>query len=167
MLALTITHSRGIADFPDIRSDQDRLEHVEALTGVLRDLLDSNMMPNATDFLAIYGRVIHSFPQNLIWRFYYKNCDSNCRWLSMPSAFWIRKWIRLRRESIWVFRLLITAVRLMRWRHSMEPHYSSAPYKICLPSIGRRSVLHFQLKENLDNHLYSFFSCRFSYRTSI
>lgn len=45
------------ADFPDIQSDQRRLEHVEALTGVLRSLLDPNMMPNATDFLAIYGRV--------------------------------------------------------------------------------------------------------------
>lgn len=62
---------RRIADFPDIRSDQDRLEHIEALTGVLRDLLGPNIMPNATDFLAIYGRVINCFFfPNSIWNSY-------------------------------------------------------------------------------------------------
>lgn len=44
-------------DLPDIQSDQRRIEHIAALTGVLRDLLGSNLMPDATEFAAIYGRV--------------------------------------------------------------------------------------------------------------
>lgn len=46
-----------LADFPDIQNDQRRIEHVECLTGVVQDILTVDLMPNSTDFLAIYGRV--------------------------------------------------------------------------------------------------------------
>lgn len=44
-------------DLPDIQSDQRRIEHIESLTGVLRDLLEPKLMLDATEFAAIYGRV--------------------------------------------------------------------------------------------------------------
>lgn len=124
------------ADFPDIQSDQRRLEHVEALTGVLRSLLDPNVMPNATDFLAIYGRVNNSIKNicDLDFIFWY----FHCRWSSTHLIFWIRKWTRLRLEFTWAFRSLTTAVCQMLWRRSMAQHFSFAQYKICHPSIGQR-----------------------------
>ncbi|XP_055307325.1 histone-lysine N-methyltransferase SMYD3 isoform X1 [Sitodiplosis mosellana] len=43
---------------PDIQLDIERIEHVESLTAVLQDILTVDLMPNQTDFLAIYGRMI-------------------------------------------------------------------------------------------------------------
>lgn len=47
-------------DFPDIQNDQRRIEHVESLMAVLQDIMTVDLMPNQTDFLAIYGRVWNS-----------------------------------------------------------------------------------------------------------
>lgn len=44
-------------DFPDIKMDQRRIEHIEALTGVLRDILGEELLPKPEEFIAIYGRV--------------------------------------------------------------------------------------------------------------
>lgn len=157
---------RGIADFPDIQSDQRRIEHIEALTGVLRDLIDPNMMPNTTDFLAIYGRVIIYLNFNSLDS--YLLTIVCCRWLSMHLAYWIRKWIQLQRESIWVFRSPITVVYQTLWQHSMAQHFSFEQYKICRPSIGRRSVYASIFHRiQLNDHIFCFSLHRFSYRTSI
>ncbi|XP_031626334.1 histone-lysine N-methyltransferase SMYD3 [Contarinia nasturtii] len=47
-----------MSHFPDIQNDQRRIEHVESLTAVLHNILTVDLMPNQTDFLAIYGRMI-------------------------------------------------------------------------------------------------------------
>lgn len=52
-------------DSLDIQSDQRRIEHVESLKAVLHDILTVDLMPNETDFLAIYGRV--SFECNVFF----------------------------------------------------------------------------------------------------
>lgn len=44
-------------DFPDIQNDQRRLEHIEALTVVLRDMLTVDLLPDPSDLMAMYGRV--------------------------------------------------------------------------------------------------------------
>lgn len=44
-------------DSLDIENDQRRLEHIEALTGVLKDLLTIDLLPSSSDLLAMYGRV--------------------------------------------------------------------------------------------------------------
>lgn len=59
-----------ILDFPDIQTDQHRIEHIAALTGVLRDLLGDDLLPNHEDLVDIYGRVcefaLHREYNNLI-----------------------------------------------------------------------------------------------------
>lgn len=47
----------NLIDFPDIQTDQRRIEHIEALTVVLKCILGEELLPNPTDLLAIYGRV--------------------------------------------------------------------------------------------------------------
>lgn len=44
-------------DFPDIQTDQRRIDHIEALTVVLRDILGDDLLPKAEELVAIYGRV--------------------------------------------------------------------------------------------------------------
>lgn len=44
-------------DSPDIQNDERRVEHVQSLMCVLQDILTVDLMPNQTEFLAIYGRV--------------------------------------------------------------------------------------------------------------
>lgn len=44
-------------DSLDIENDQRRLEHIEALIGVLKDLLTIDLLPSSSDLLAMYGRV--------------------------------------------------------------------------------------------------------------
>lgn len=51
-------------DFPDIQTDQQRIEHIEALTGVLKDILDPNLLPKPEELVAIYGRVNYYFLLN-------------------------------------------------------------------------------------------------------
>lgn len=48
---------KKITDSLDIQNDQRRLEHIEALTGVLKDLLTIDLVPSSSDLLAMYGRV--------------------------------------------------------------------------------------------------------------
>lgn len=44
-------------DFPDIQTDQRRIEHIEALSSVLKDILGENLLPKPEELVAIYGRV--------------------------------------------------------------------------------------------------------------
>lgn len=45
------------ADSPNIQNDQRRIEHIESLRGVLQDILTVDLLPDESDFVAIYGRV--------------------------------------------------------------------------------------------------------------
>lgn len=46
-----------LLDYDELKSNAKRLEHVEALTEVLRQLLGSVVLPTDTEILQIYGRV--------------------------------------------------------------------------------------------------------------
>lgn len=46
-----------VTDSPDIQNDQRRIEHIESLRGVLQDILTVDLLPDESDFVAIYGRV--------------------------------------------------------------------------------------------------------------
>ncbi|XP_055380486.1 histone-lysine N-methyltransferase SMYD3 isoform X2 [Condylostylus longicornis] len=58
----TETCSRKFRDlmshYAEIKNDAKRLEHIESLESVLIDLLGNNLMPNHTELLGIYGRLI-------------------------------------------------------------------------------------------------------------
>lgn len=47
----------GILDYSTIKNDDRRIEHVESLFAVIKQLLGNAMLPNFTDVLTIYGRV--------------------------------------------------------------------------------------------------------------
>lgn len=46
-----------LLDYDVLKSNAKRLEHVEALTEVLRQLLGNDTLPTDTEILQIYGRV--------------------------------------------------------------------------------------------------------------
>lgn len=133
-------------DFPDIQTDQRRIEHIEALTGVLRDILGDELLPKPEEIIAIYGRVRTKAEPS----FYFKKIfmimnqlsviPPGRRWSSTPSIFWTKKWIRLEPAFIWAFQLLITAANRTPWQHSMERHSSFEPSRICHRLIGLRYV---------------------------
>lgn len=52
--------SKFIIDSPNIQNDQRRIEHIESLRGVLHDILTVDLLPDESDFVAIYGRVCFS-----------------------------------------------------------------------------------------------------------
>lgn len=45
-------------DYPDIKADEKRMEHLECLTSVLKELLDDELMPNQSELMGIYGRLV-------------------------------------------------------------------------------------------------------------
>lgn len=104
-------------DFPDIQTDQRRIEHIEALTGVLKDILDPNLLPKPEELVAIYGRVNakkttknnHFGTNSLTWVF-----SMHSRWWWMRLAFWIKIWIRSALAYIWVYLLPITVANQMQ-----------------------------------------------------
>lgn len=54
---ILVLSSWHFLDFPDIQTDQRRIDHIEALRGVLRDILGEGLLPKTEEFIAIYGRV--------------------------------------------------------------------------------------------------------------
>lgn len=47
-----------ITDYPDIKADEKRMEHLECLTSVLKELLGEQMVPNQSELMGIYGRLV-------------------------------------------------------------------------------------------------------------
>ncbi|GAB0092961.1 histone-lysine N-methyltransferase SMYD3 [Sergentomyia squamirostris] len=47
-----------MSHYHEIRTDPKRVEHLESLSVVLRELLGDNLMPNFTELQGIYGRVV-------------------------------------------------------------------------------------------------------------
>lgn len=45
-------------DYPDIKADEKRMEHLECLTSVLKELLGEEMVPNQSELMGIYGRLV-------------------------------------------------------------------------------------------------------------
>lgn len=46
-----------ILDYLEIKNDKKRLEHIETLFIILRDLIGTDLMPNVKELLCMYGRV--------------------------------------------------------------------------------------------------------------
>lgn len=54
----TIFTKRNLADYPELKSDKRRMEHINVLYGLLTDFLqDGELLPNMSEFMGIYGRV--------------------------------------------------------------------------------------------------------------
>lgn len=54
-----------ITDYPDLKNDPKRMEHLESLTVVLKEILGDALMPNPSELLGIYGRVTNSSALNI------------------------------------------------------------------------------------------------------
>lgn len=57
-LVLTEINLVSPADYDDIKNDTKRMDHIEALIGVLRDFLGHEVLPNDVEMIRTYGRVV-------------------------------------------------------------------------------------------------------------